>query len=108
MNKLAVQKRLDAMIDKCLIRVLAADQYSRRDQPRNRANLDGRHDGGNAVLEPISEAGLLPEQYAYRPGRNTQQAVAEVGALLHRGHRNMNPTLALIHFFLNKRGAAIP
>ena len=38
------------------------------------------------VLEPIFEADLPPEQYAYRPGRNAQQAVAEVGALLDRGH----------------------
>jgi len=34
------------------------------------------------VLEPIFEADLPPEQYAYRPGRNAQQAVGEVGALL--------------------------
>ena len=38
------------------------------------------------VLEPIFEADLPPEQYAYRPGRNAQQAVVEVGALLHHGH----------------------
>src|ERR1700687_4826581 len=38
------------------------------------------------VLEPIFEADLSPEQYAYRPGRNAQQAVVEVGALLYRGH----------------------
>ena len=38
------------------------------------------------VLEPIFEADLPPEQYAYRPGRNAQQAVVEVGGLLHRGH----------------------
>ena len=35
------------------------------------------------VLEPIFEADLPPEQYAYRPGRNAQQAVVEVGGLLH-------------------------
>ena len=34
------------------------------------------------VLEPIFEADLPPEQYAYRPGRNAQQAVVEVEALL--------------------------
>src|ERR1700751_1695235 len=38
------------------------------------------------VLEPIFEADLPPEQYAYRPGRNAQQAVVEVGALLSHGH----------------------
>jgi group II intron reverse transcriptase/maturase len=38
------------------------------------------------VLEPIFEADLPPEQYAYRPGRNAQQAVGEVGELLFRGH----------------------
>jgi group II intron reverse transcriptase/maturase len=38
------------------------------------------------VLEPIFEADLPPEQYAYRPGRNAQQAVVEVEALLFRGH----------------------
>jgi retron-type reverse transcriptase len=37
------------------------------------------------VLEPIFEADLPPEQYAYRPGRNAQQAVDEVGELLFRG-----------------------
>src|SRR6059036_1555862 len=38
------------------------------------------------VLEPIFEADLPPEQFAYRPGRNAQQAVVEVEALLFRGH----------------------
>jgi group II intron reverse transcriptase/maturase len=38
------------------------------------------------VLEPIFEADLPPEQYAYRPGRKAQQAVVEVDALLLRGH----------------------
>src|SRR5579872_4561729 len=37
------------------------------------------------VLEPIFEADLPPEQYAYRPGRNTQQAVDEVEERLFRG-----------------------
>jgi group II intron reverse transcriptase/maturase len=38
------------------------------------------------VLEPIFEADLPPEQYAYRPGRNAQQAVVEVRGLVFRGH----------------------
>jgi RNA-directed DNA polymerase len=38
------------------------------------------------VLEPIFEADLPPEQYAYRPGRNAQQAVIEVESTLFHGH----------------------
>jgi RNA-directed DNA polymerase len=41
------------------------------------------------VLEPIFEADLPPEQYAYRPGRNAQQAAVAVEELLFRGHRDV-------------------
>jgi RNA-directed DNA polymerase len=36
------------------------------------------------VLEPVFEADLPPEQYAYRPGRSAQQAVVEVEELMFR------------------------
>jgi RNA-directed DNA polymerase len=38
------------------------------------------------VLEPIFEADLPPEQYAYRPGRNAQQAVIDVKDTLFYDH----------------------
>ena len=38
------------------------------------------------VLEPIFEADLQPEQYAYRPGRSALDAVKQVHALLNTGH----------------------
>jgi RNA-directed DNA polymerase len=38
------------------------------------------------VLDPIFEADLPPEQYAYRQGRNAHQAIAEVGETLFRNH----------------------
>jgi group II intron reverse transcriptase/maturase len=41
------------------------------------------------VLAPIFEADLPPEHYAYRPGRNAQQAAVEVEELLFRGHRDV-------------------
>jgi len=41
------------------------------------------------VLEPIFEADLPPEQYAYRRGRNAQQAAIEVEERLHRGQTDV-------------------
>ena len=41
------------------------------------------------VLEPIFEADLPPQLYAYRPGRNAQQAVIDVEETLFRGHREV-------------------
>jgi group II intron reverse transcriptase/maturase len=41
------------------------------------------------VLEPIFEADLPDEQYAYRPGRNAQQAAVEVEERLHRGRTDV-------------------
>jgi RNA-directed DNA polymerase len=38
------------------------------------------------VLEPIFEADLQPEQYAYRQGRSALDAVQRVHALLNTGH----------------------
>jgi group II intron reverse transcriptase/maturase len=41
------------------------------------------------VLEPIFEADLPSEQYAYRRGRNAQQAVVEVKDRLYLGHTDV-------------------
>src|SRR5260370_35735302 len=38
------------------------------------------------VLDPSFDADLPSEQYAYRPGRNAQQAVLDVEEALYRGH----------------------
>ncbi|MGH8513901.1 MAG: reverse transcriptase domain-containing protein, partial [Gammaproteobacteria bacterium] len=45
--------------------------------------------GAMLVLEPIFEADLAPEQYAYRAGRNALDAVREVNRLLNSGHRQV-------------------
>jgi RNA-directed DNA polymerase len=54
------------------------------------------------LLEPIFEADLPPEQYAYRPGRNARQAVVKVVGLLFRVHSHMldeQPRLFFLHFW---------
>ena len=50
------------------------------------------------VLEPIFEADLPDEQYAYRPGRSALDAVRKVHSLLNTGHREVvdaDPSAAL-------------
>ena len=60
----------------------------RQTQAAGHLNLagSGLHDRAMLELEPIFEADLPSELYAYRPGRNAQQAVVEVEELLFRGH----------------------
>ena len=41
------------------------------------------------VLEPIFEADLQPEQYAYRPGRSAKDAVKRTHRLLSQGHHEV-------------------
>lgn len=41
------------------------------------------------ILEPIFEADLQPEQYAYREGRSALDAVQEVHRLIRQGHRQV-------------------
>ena len=41
------------------------------------------------VLEPIFEADLQPEQYAYRPERSANDAVNRVHGLLNMGHNEV-------------------
>ena len=42
------------------------------------------------VLEPIFEADLQPEQYAYRAGRSALDAVRNVHSLLNTGHTEVS------------------
>jgi hypothetical protein len=53
---------------------------------------------------PIFEADLPPKQDAYRPGRNAQHAVTEVGALPHRGHPEVVDA-DLADYFMKSRDA---
>src|ERR1700691_682064 len=60
----------------------------RQAQAAGHLNLagSGLHDGSDAGAGADLRADLPPELYAYRPGRNAQQAVVEVEELLFRGH----------------------
>ena len=41
------------------------------------------------VLESIFEADLLPEQYAYRPGKSAGEALEQINDLIYWGHREV-------------------
>ena len=61
--------------------MVSEDQPDDREGQAGRAGVTERP----AVLRK-PQADFPPEQYAYRPRRNAQQAVVEVEALLFRGH----------------------
>ena len=50
------------------------------------------------VLEPIFEADLQPEQYAYRPERSAHDAVKRVHSLLNTGHNEVVDSDLSNHF----------
>src|SRR5215831_8544984 len=77
-NKLVTAKRMKRMGYLSRTQMLTGSKWTLRDRVCMTAAM--------LVLEPIFEADLPPEQYAYRPGRNAQQAVVEVEAQLFRGH----------------------
>src|SRR5215831_4041858 len=76
-NKLVTAKRMKRMGYLSRTQMLTGSKWTLRDRVCMTAAM--------LVLEPIFEADLPPEQYAYRPGRNAQQAVVEVEAQLFRG-----------------------
>ena len=53
------------------------------------------------VLEPIFEADLPPEQYAYRPGRNAQQAARTTEARDNRRGIPQGPLMIAIKSIAN-------
>jgi len=52
------------------------------------------------VIEPIFEADLMPEQYAYRSGRGALEAVKQVRALLKTGRRDVVDSSSTVAAFL--------
>ena len=58
------------------------------------------------ALDPIFDADPPSEQYAYRPGRNAQQAVLGVQETLSRGHPNATVAAASLRTLASRAGRA--
>ena len=74
--------------------VKRVDDFRRSQRPAATELVrSGRVDPAGSDLRNSGDAGagadLSPEEYAYRPGRNAQQAAVEVEELLGRGHRDV-------------------